>query len=97
AADTRAGDLFECMLRIGPAVETIERKFIATRASLWERLGEQVRTVFREKGERVRPPGDVLVLQEGVSGISIREREDGQRREISLSDERVRLHGNSRF
>lgn len=89
---SRQEDLFECMLRIGPNLELIERKFAVNRASLWERLGSQLDTVFREKGERTRPPGSVLVLQEGVTGISIHER-DCERRQISLIDNRLQFRG----
>jgi len=97
ATETRESDLLECMLRIGRGLNVIERKFMTPRATVWERLGSQVQQLFREKGEKARPPGGVLVLQEGMVGTSIHERDVLEKRELPLTPQRLELHGRGSF
>jgi hypothetical protein len=95
-ADTRAEDVFECLLRLHTVIDRVERKFAAPSMSNWARLNWALRRVLLAKAENL--PGDtkVLALEEGVAGSSIHEREDIDQREIELRS-RVQLIGDSSF
>lgn len=82
--DSRQEDVFECFARLAPNINTIERKFACVSLPVWERLGEAMQGVFQGKTRRLSSGVSLLVLEEGVAGTSIHEREDIEKRELPL-------------
>ncbi|CAN5248175.1 hypothetical protein BH09PSE2_BH09PSE2_02050 [soil metagenome] len=89
ATETRAEDVFEAYLRIGPRIEALERTFQTPAMDVWRRLGWSLQIAMADRSKRLARNGQGrLVLEEGVLSISMHDREDLEIRKIPLTRER---------
>lgn len=92
ATPTRAEDVFEAHLRIGPRMERLERAFDVPWLTTWQRLGASLQDAMMAKSKRLARDGlGRLVLEEGVLSTSMHDREDLEKRRIPLTRDRQLL------
>lgn len=96
-ANTRAEDVFECFVRLGPALCDLDRKFNVPSSTEWEHLKTRLSAVWETKVEVLARSRNRLVLQEGQIGLPLEERGDVIATGVPLDETTVGLAGNSRF
>jgi hypothetical protein len=82
--ESRQEDVLECLTRLGPYINDIERKFASPSMPTWDRLGSTLQSVFQSKTRSIMANVSLLVLEEGVASVSIHDREDVEKRELAL-------------
>ncbi len=97
SSTNRSEDVFEAFSRLGSRIEEIERKFAPTSLTTWARLGETLQSVFEDKSKRALGDDGLLVMEDGMIGVSIHEREDVALTPIEISPATTQLAGASRF
>lgn len=93
----RKEDILEAFLRIGPGIEEIERKFPRTPSETWAWLGTRVAEVFEAKTKAAFREDGLLVLEEGMLGCSIHDRDDVVATEIWLDPSTMSVSGAGYF
>jgi hypothetical protein len=93
----RKEDVLEVFLRLGPKVEAIERMFPATPSTTWTWLGTRVGEVFEAKTKAAFRDEGRLVLEEGMLGASIHDRDDVVATEILLDSSTMSMSGAGYF
>lgn len=93
----RKEDVLEAFLRIGPGIEEIERKFSRTPSETWKWLGTRVAEVFEAKTKAAFRDEGRLVLEEGMLGASIHDREDIIFNEIPVGPGSLSMSGSGYF
>jgi hypothetical protein len=82
---TRQEDLFEAFLREYTLLDRLEKNFGAPSMSNWERLGWQLQRVLEASSRQRTAKLSVLVLEEGVLGTSIHDRDDLEMRRVPIT------------
>ncbi len=89
ATETRAEDVLESYMRIGPRIEALERAFHIPFMTTWQRMGWALQTAMADRSKRLSQHGrGRMVLEEGVLSVSMHDRDDLEIRRIPLTRER---------
>lgn len=94
---TRQEDLFETFLRHSTLLDRLEKAFGSPSMSNWERLGWQLQRVVEAASRQRMAKLSLLVLEEGVLGTSIHDRDDLELRPVPLTPMTVERWGESRL
>ena len=94
---TRQEDLLQVFLRHHTLLDRLEKAFGAPSMSNWERLGWQLQKVLEANSRQRMAKLSILVLEEGVLGTSIHDRDDLDRRPVPLTPVTVERMGQTRL
>jgi hypothetical protein len=94
---TRQEDLFETFLRHHTLLDRLEKAFGKPSMTNWERLGWQLQRVLEAASRQRTAKLSLLVLEEGVLGTSIHDRDDLELRPVPLSPMTVERWGETRL
>jgi hypothetical protein len=94
---TRQEDLFQAFLREFTLLDRLERNFGAPSMSNWERLSWQLQRVLEASSRQRTAKLSVLVLEEGVLGTSIHDRDDLETRRVPITPVTVERFAETRL
>jgi hypothetical protein len=94
---TRQEDLFQAFLRDFTLLDRLERNFGKPSMSNWERLSWQLQRVLGASSRQRTAKLSVLVLEEGVLGTSIHDRDDLDLRRVPITPVTVERFAETRL
>jgi hypothetical protein len=94
---TRQEDLFQAFLREFALLDRLERNFGSPSMSNWERLSWQLQRVLEASSRQRTAKLSVLVLEEGVLGTSIHDRDDLELRRVPITPVTVERFAETRL